>query len=156
MAVKLSRYLRNYMMATGSLKAAMETDGAEGFELDIYSGTAPANPEDAATGTLIVTVSEGGAGTTLAFEAGPVTSDGVLAKAAAGDWRGTAIGAGGTMGYFRFRKLSDAQAADSGFAFARIQGDVALADGDLNVSTLSLTTAQVLVLNSFTLNLPVV
>jgi hypothetical protein len=159
MAISLSRRARNYLLAEGSLKTLMETAdigaGAEGFVLDVYSGSAPTNPEDAATGTLIVTVSTGGVGTTLAFEASPVTGNGAIQKLAAGDWRGTAIGAGGTMGYFRFRKISDTQAADGSFTYPRIQGAVAVAGSDLNVSSTSLTTAQILVINSFVLNLPV-
>jgi len=159
MAVQLSRRARNYLLAEGNLKTLMETAdigaGAEGFVLDIFSGAAPTNPEDVASGTLIVTVSEAGGGTTLGFEASPVTGNGAIAKASAGDWRGTAIGAGGTMGYFRFRKISDAQAADGAFTYPRIQGNVALAASDLNLSSTSLTTAQIQIILSFTMNLPV-
>ncbi len=48
MSLKLSTGLRNFLLAEGSLRKAFE-DGI----INVYSGAAPASPDDAATGVLL-------------------------------------------------------------------------------------------------------
>ena len=53
MALKLSTGLRNFLLGEGNIRKAFE-DGV----LNIYSGTAPANAHDAATGTLLCKIAK--------------------------------------------------------------------------------------------------
>lgn len=71
MALNLSTGLKNAMLASSSCKAAME--GAAGFVIDIYSGSRPASADRAATGTKLITVSLGGAGTGMHFATAAVS-----------------------------------------------------------------------------------
>jgi len=138
MTIRTSTGLRNKILDTGSLKARL----ALGF-IKIYSGTEPATGDAAVTGTLLCTISLDGGATGLSLAA--AASAGVIAKAAE-VWSGP-IAATGTAGYYRF-----SAAGDDGTASAtqeRIQGSVALAGGDLNLSSVSLvantaTNAQVI------------
>lgn len=126
--MKLSTGLRNAILSTGSLKAALD-----GGELRIYSGSAPASPDDAVTGTLLVTIKNAGAG--INFDT--AAAGGILSKAPAETWSGVNA-ATGTAGYFRH--VLSADAGTSSTTAARIQGTIAVAGADLNISSTALTS----------------
>lgn len=143
--MKVSTGLRNKMLDTGSLKTAL----ALGF-LKIYSGAVPASADDAATGTLICTVSVGSTGTGLSMAASAAA--GVLAKAAE-VWSGV-VAAGGphTASYFRFVAVGDD--GSSSTSQARIQGTVATAGADLNLSSTTLASGATQTIDFFNVALP--
>jgi hypothetical protein len=64
MSFKLSTGLRNYLLSMGSLRKAFENG-----VLKIYSGSAPASADDAATGVLLCTITKA-SGTVSANEKG--------------------------------------------------------------------------------------
>lgn len=130
MTIKTSTGLRNKMLDTGSLKSRL----GSGF-IKIYSGAEPATADAAVTGTLLSTISVSGGGTGLTFDT--AASAGVLAKNTSETWSG-AIAATGTAGYFRFVSASDTGVSSA--TEERLQGSVALAGGDMNLSSISLVT----------------
>lgn len=133
MAIKISGALRDHLLATGSLYAAVN-----GMVIRIYGGAVPATPEaDASGNTLLCTISTNSLGTGLAFETAPV--NGMLSKAAAGIWSGDAV-ADGTATFYRLGALSDTAAAST--TAKRIQGTVGLAGADLNVTDVEFVTAE--------------
>ncbi len=93
--------LVKHLLITGSLKAALDN-----MTLKIYNGTVPTNADQAISGdsTLLVTISVGGVGTGVTFEATPVA--GALVKTAAETWQGT-VGNAGTATYARLVASGD-------------------------------------------------
>lgn len=72
MAIKLTKALRNHVLAYGSWKSALS-----GGKILVYSGAAPANAEDAATGSLLATFTDNsGAHTAEVRASGTVTLTG--------------------------------------------------------------------------------
>jgi len=55
MAERMSTRLRNFIVGQGSIKRALT-----GGKLKIYTGTQPSSADDAPTGTLLVTITQGG------------------------------------------------------------------------------------------------
>lgn len=132
MTTRVSTGLRNYMAASGSVKAALT-----GGYINIYSGAAPSSADAAATGTLlcVVSVDDTGAGLNLADTA----ADGVLGKASE-VWSGTNLESG-TAGYFRFVESGDDGSSSS--SALRLQGDCGVAGKELNLSSVNLTANAV-------------
>ena len=98
----------------------------------IYTGTQPTDPDDAPTGTLLVTINNGGTGITFGDAA-----DGVLSKTVGETWSG--VGADtGTAGYFRLCAYADL-GTDNG-TDCRIDGTVATSGGELNFGSLAFTS----------------
>lgn len=126
--MKLSTGLRNSMLSTGSLKAALA-----GGEIRIYSGAPPADADAAVTGTLLCTVKNAGAG--INFDT--AAAGGILAKAPGETWSGVNA-ASGTAGYFRHVLAADTGAVST--SAVRIQGTIATAGADLNISSTALTS----------------
>ena len=145
MPVKASTGLRNHVLATGSVKSAL--DG--GF-VKLYAGTVPATA-DAALGaaTLLCVIYSNGvsAGVNLAATA----SDGAIAKAAAETWSGTNV-ATGTATFFRHVAAAD----DGGASITapRLQGTVGVSGADLNISNTNLIAATPQALDYYNLTLP--
>lgn len=135
--MKLSTGLRNSILSTGSLKAALA-----GGEIRVYSGSAPTTADDAVTGTLLVTIKNGGAG--INFDAS--AAGGILSKAPAETWSGVNA-ASGTAGYFRH--VLSADAGTSSTTAVRIQGTVAIAGADLNISSTALTSGATQVIAGY-------
>lgn len=144
MTYKTSTGLRNYMLDTGSLKSAL--DG--GF-IKIYSGAAPATADNAVTGTLLCTISLGGAGTGLTMDT--TATDGVLTKPAGASWLGTNV-ASGTAGYYRHSDASD----DGGASLTepRLQGAISTSGAEMNLSSIALVNGAVQSLDFYSVNLP--
>lgn len=144
MTIKFSTGLRNKMLDTGSFKATM----ALGF-LKLYTGAEPASPDDAATGTLLCTISVASGATGLSMAASAVS--GSLAKAAE-VWSGVNA-ASGTVGYWRFVAAGDTGASST--TQARVQGSVGTSGADLNLSNLSLTSGATQTIDYASFTLPV-
>lgn len=122
---------KNALLTTKALRELIS-----GKVIRLYSGTPPASADAALSGnTLLNTISSGGTGAGLELEA-TVTSPGVIEKAAAQTWQGTAV-ATGTVTFFRIVDPSDAGTAST--TAERIQGDAALAGAIFNISNLTIT-----------------
>lgn len=145
MATKFSTGLRNYVLVTGSLKGALD-----GGKIIIYSGAEPATA-DAALGsaTPLVTITDNGGagGLTIATTA----SAGVVSKDATQVWRGT-VGTSNTATFFRYVKTGDSGASST--TDIRIQGTVALAGADLNLSSVDLVATAIQSIDYFAIALP--
>ena len=134
MGMKLSTGLANAMLSGGGLRSALT-----GMELRIYSGTEPATANDSiGAGTLLVTITEDGLGSPLAFEANAV--DGVLEKSSSQVWQGTAV-ATGTATWCRL--VLQADTGGSSTTAVRIQGDAGLAGRFLNLTSTSISNGAV-------------
>ena len=144
--LKISTGLRNAMLATGSFRTAMTN-----CVLKIYEGVEPAAADAALGGaTLLCVITTGGDGSTpLAWE--PAAADGVLTKELNDTWSGENV-ATGTAQFFRMETLADDGSAST--SAVRIQGNCALAGGDLNLSSLALVQAAVLTLDYGAVSLP--
>lgn len=146
MATQSSTGLADYLLVTGSLKAAL--DG--GF-IKVYSGTPPTTADDAVTGTLLWTISVGGAGTGLTWS--PTTVSRALVKPSATTWSGPT--AAGTATYFRVVGSADTGASST--TQPRIQGNVGMVAGpdtDMYVADTTFV-AGTKSLSAFSLALPV-
>jgi len=135
----------------GSLKDVFK-DGV----LRIYSGTQPSSADAAVTGTLLVEISLASgtwaAGTpTNGLRFGTAAS-GAISKDS-GVWSGVAA-ATGTAGWFRFiANPADAGALDTN-VYARIDGSCGTSGASLNMASTSITAAQTVTIDTFTLTLP--
>jgi hypothetical protein len=127
--LKLSTGARNAMLGTGSFRATFNT-----HVLKIYGGSEPASPDDAiGAATLLCTISTNGTGTVLVWETTPAA--GALTKSLSDVWSGVNA-ADGDAAFFRLLTIADANASST--AAVRLQGNCALAGGDLNLSSLTL------------------
>jgi len=135
----------------GSLKDIFR-DGA----LKIYSGSQPAEADDAISGTLLITITES-AGTFAAgafangLEFGDAAS-GAIAKASGETWQGVAT-ASGTAGYFRLCANPTDVGAES-TTLPRIDGLIGTSGADLNLSSTSIVSGQTYTIDTFSLTLP--
>ena len=144
--MQLSTGLRNYLCATGSMRAALA-----GKVINIYSGTPPVSA-DAALGvgnSLLCIVSVNGDGTGITFEAVPV--GGVLVKTTAEEWTGTVLETG-TATFFRVATSADSQ--DSSTTAVRLQGTIAVLGADMNISNPALVAAATQDITYFALTQP--
>lgn len=129
--IKSSTGLAAYMMVTGSAKGALDL----GF-IRFYSGAEPATADAAVTGTLLWTVSVGGDGTGLTWDATAVGR--AMVKPTAAAWSGATTA--GEIGYFRISGASDVP-GDISTTHPRIQGSVgSTAGSDFYMSNPTVTT----------------
>jgi hypothetical protein len=136
----------------GSLKDIMK-DG----KILIYSGSQPASPDTAVTSTLLLTITVGGAawvagafGNGLEFEDDPLA--GVIEKASAETWSGTAV-ASGTAGWFMF-VANGTDALGLSTTLPRISGSIGVSGADLNISNSSIVSGRVYTIDEFSFTLP--
>lgn len=129
MTIKFSLAVRNARLDV------IETTISTSPQLRIYSGSAPTNITDAASGTLLATL-------TLPSDYMANASSG--SKAKSGTWSVSASAAG-TAGYFRV--------LDSTGTTAHIQGTVTATGGggDMTVDNTSIASGQTITVNTFTL-----
>jgi hypothetical protein len=144
MAIKVSSGLRNKMLVTGSFKATMD-----GGSLKIYSGTVPTDADQAATGTLLVTITNNSTGTGVTFATTATT--GVVTKTVAEVWSGV-VGTGGVASYYRLVATGDTAALST--TEARVQGLVSTAGADLNMSSTTLVAAATQTIDYYSMALP--
>jgi hypothetical protein len=147
MAIKTSTGLAAALMVTGSAK-----DTFDGGFIKVYSGSAPATADLAATGDLLWTVSVDGDGTGLTFESTAV--DRAMVKTEAETWQGATTA--GTAGYFRL--VASADDGTESTTQPRIQGECGTTAGaDMYMASTTLTTNADLdakVLAAFSVALP--
>lgn len=150
MALQYSVFLRNSILDAYGVNASL----GQQFKISLFTGDPPATPEAAATGTHLVTFEAGGSN--LTFDA-PV--DGVMNKAAAEIWSGTA-NATGTAGYFRMWSTSGmftgetGQIEDTSEEFPRIQGtvkEIGETGGDMYIPDTDIVDTQAYTLDVFRL-----
>lgn len=145
MTLKVSTGLRNGLLATGSVKSQL--DG--GF-IKIYAGAVPADA-DAALGaaTLLCTISLNSTGTGINFDT--AAAGGTLAKAPAQVWSGVNVAAG-TATFYRHVASTDTGGAST--TEPRIQGAVAVAGAEMNLSSVALTNGATQTLDYYTVTQP--
>jgi len=145
MAIKASTGLRNRVLDTGAVRDVLNL----GF-IKIYAGTVPATA-DATLGsaTLLCTISVDDTGTGLTFE--PAAASGVIAKASGETWTGTNI-ADGTATFYRHVVPGDTGGAST--SQVRLQGTVAMAGGDMNLSSVFLSDGASQNIDFYTVALP--
>jgi hypothetical protein len=141
MALRLSTGLANTILGTSAMQTALA-----GAALEIYSGTQPLSADDAPTGTLLVTIDNGGLG--LNFDA-PVGNQ--ISKAVAETWSGVAA-ATGTAGWFRIRLPADTGAVST--TDVRLDGAVAITGAELNSSNTAVTTGATQTIDAFAVTIP--
>ena len=144
---KFSTGMRDAMIDGSSAKALLT-----GCVMRIYEApAAPADADAAETGTLLMVLSAGGTGAGFSFDA--VTGEAALVRAAAQVWKTDAIGANGTMRYFRMVAPTDGGAQST--SAVRVQGTVGAAAGaDMMVSNADVVAGGPWILNYFRLTLP--
>jgi hypothetical protein len=119
----------------------------DGF-INVYSGTQPTSADDAPSGTLLCTFYSDGAATGLEFDD---AAAGVISKAAAETWSGTAV-ASGTAGWFRLYQAGDGGASST--TDCRLDGACATSGGQLNMSSLSISSGAVQTISTFQITQP--
>jgi hypothetical protein len=122
--------------ASQAMAAALATDIGSAATIEIRTGTKPATPETAATGTLLATVAISGSFT---------ASGGTLTAA---DPASVTVAASGTAGYFRL-KTSGGTAKLDGTVTATGSG------GDMQLSTTALVAGGTVDLGVPSLTVPV-
>lgn len=144
MIVKASTGLRNHVLATGSLKAALD-----GHVMKLYGGVMPIDADAAATGTLLATVSVNNTGTGLTFAS--AAANGVLAKDETEIWSGL-VSVSGTCTHYRLVATGDSGNAST--TETRIQGDAGTIGYSLNISDPALTAAEIQNIDYYVVALP--
>lgn len=144
MIVKASTGLRNYVLATGPMR-----DALDGFVMKLYGGTKPADADAAATGTLLATISVNNTGTGLTFAA--TAANGVLSKDDTEVWSGL-VSVSGTCTHYRLVDTTDSGNAST--TEIRIQGDAGEIGYSLNISDPSLTASAIQNIDYFVVALP--
>lgn len=145
MAFQLSTGARNALAVSVSLRGLLT-----GNVIRIYGGPVPASPDDSVgTAVLLCTVSGGGTGAGIEFEAVP--QNGAVVKLASQAWSGTNV-TGGTATFCRICPDSDTGAA-SGTAL-RLQGTVGLLSADFELSNVDLANGAPLAINSGVFTVP--
>jgi hypothetical protein len=152
MALKTSTGLRNKMLDTGSVRATL----AGGF-MKIYSGSVPATADAALTGgnVLLCTISVNSTGTGLTFAT--TATSGVLVKNSSEVWSGV-NGAGGTYTgtatatFYRF--VTSADDGTLSVTQPRIQGDIAVAGSELNLTNVNLVAGATQTIDYYAVAIP--
>lgn len=142
MAIKESTGLRNYRQVTGSLRAALTA----GF-INIYNGAEPATADAALGGaTLLCTISVASSGTGITLDA--VAVDGVASKPSGVVWSGVNA-ATGTAQFYRYVAPGDDGTLST--TQCRVQGRIATAGADINMTSTALVSGATQTLSSFVL-----
>lgn len=144
MTLKVSTGLRNKLLDTGSLATLMA-----GGLIKIYSGSPPASADDAASGSLLCTISLNSTGTGVNMAS--TASSGVLAKSTAETWSGV-VALSGAATYYRHVAASDTGASST--TQARLQGEIATAGAELNLSSTTLTSGATQTVDYYSVALP--
>ena len=145
MAITHSLGLKNQSLGSG-LKTAFDSDG----RINIYTGSKPTTPDDAATGTLLGTLS-------LAATSFGTASGGVLTAAAIGS--DTSADNSGTAGWFRIYKNADDPSGASGTsgtstAHRRMDGTCGQGSGDMNFDNNVIVAGGTIACSSLTITHP--
>jgi len=131
MTIQLSTAARN------ALLDAIETAVGTSAVLKIFTGSAPANPAAADSGTVLATLS-------LPSDWMAAASSGVKAKS--GTWQDTSADNSGTAGHFRL------YASDG--TTCHLQGSVGTSGADMILDSVSFTSGQSFTVTAFQLTAP--
>jgi hypothetical protein len=138
---EISTALRNVVAnAIGNAGAGINFDSGT---LEIRTGAAP-GANAAATGTVLATI-------TLPADAFGAAAAGAIAKA--GTWQDASADAGGTAAHFRIIQSGDTNGA-TGATDERIEGTVSTTGADLNLGSTSISAAQTVTIDTFTVTMP--
>jgi len=119
-------------------------------KINVYTGSQPASANNAATGTLLYTITKNNDGVTgLEWTS---ASNGTIAKQSGDTWAGIGL-AGGTAGWFRAYEEDDNPASSSTTA-ARFDGAVATSGGEMTVTSTTVASGAVQTVSSFTYTQP--
>lgn len=141
---------------SAEFKSASVQEVSEGFSnilaggfINVYTGAQPASADDAATGTLLYTLSKDGAGIEgLHWE---LPASGAIAKKVGEMWRGTAL-VGGQAGWFRFYEAGTNPAVQS-TAFARFDGTISTSgSSEITMANTTVDVDSIQSLTAFTYN----
>lgn len=144
-ALKFSDMLANYLLDTGSLKAALD-----GCKIMVFAGTEPTSPESANANTLLCTVTLSGGGSGLTWDTTPV--NGALLKPAAASWSGTNV-ASGDATHFRLVLSADDGISASTTA-RRVQGSIGVGGKDWIMSNVTFVSGNSFTPSEFHIALP--
>ncbi len=144
MALRLSTGLRQTLLGAADFRTVFTF-----ASINLYTGSQPASADDSVAATLLAPITVGGGATGLTFDA-PVA--GVIAKAVAEIWSGTAL-ATGTAGWFRLFILADDPATQD-VVLERMDGAIATSGGELNMSSTAVVLGAVQTITNFTVTLP--
>ena len=150
MTVRLSTRLRDNLASTAGFSSTF----ANGV-IEIRTGTQPSDADQAATGTLLGTVTLNSG----AFVAGVATNGltfgapvaGVVSKSGVWSFNGVAVG---TAGWFRLK----GNATDAGglsTVLPRLDGSISTSGADMNLSNISIVNGGPTTIDSFTFAFPV-
>jgi hypothetical protein len=145
-----------YRLSTGEFNShlsATKTNLANGA-IHLYSGTMPASPDSAASGTLIVTITkDGGAWTPGTATNGlnfDTPSGATMEKPSADVWKGDAVAAG-TIGWGRFVSNSASDTGGASTTLSRHDFDVGITTGACRLAKVTYEIGETVVVQSFTL-----
>lgn len=142
---KFSTGLRNAILADVALRTKLS-----GCRLKIYAGAIPATADDSiGAATLLCTVTNDATATGLTFAS--TAADGTITKTVSEIWRGVNA-ASGTASFYRIEEASDTGALST--TLARIQGNIAVAGADLNLSSVTLTASASQTIDNYVVALP--
>ena len=145
MAVKLSTGLGTALMGASGIDTALNL----GF-IKIYSGAVPAGANDSlGAATLLLTISNNSTGTGLTLG---TAAGGAISKTSGEVWSGVVV-AGGTPSFYRFVAPGDTGGAST--TEVRLQGTVATAGADLNMTNNPLVVSATETVTVYNLNIPV-
>jgi hypothetical protein len=147
MALKLSQGVRDGLLLTGSFKALMD-----GGKVRIFTGAAPASPNDAESGTLLVTIQSDDVGDNLCDFDAVLPAAGQIEKESTQVWSANAV-ATGTAGYFRY-VANPADAGGSSTTEERLQGNVGTSGSDLNMSSVNIVSGAPQTIDTFKVTIP--
>lgn len=147
---QFSTGLRNQMLVTGAMKPALDA----GFIL-IYSGVPPVSADAALSGNILLSTISVGSGATAGIHFDTAASAGVLNKAPAETWSGVNA-ATGVASFFRHvaGPLSTTDTGAASTTAFRIQGTVATAGADMNLSSTSLVSGATQTVDYYSVALP--
>ncbi len=117
--------------------------------LNIYTGNQPAAADNAAAGTLLVTIYSDGVSAGLTFEEAIA---GVVNKPTGVQWTGAAL-ATGTAAWGRLYENTDDPSLAS-TTKARLDGTVAVSGGNINMSSTSIVQSAIQTVTSFPVTMP--
>lgn len=130
-----------------------QLDGLRGIfrnaKVNIYTGTQPTSPDDAATGTLLVTISKDGGADGIIFDS---AASGAITKPSGETWEGT-FAANGSMGWARVYEEGDSPGSSSSTA-ARYDLSIGTSGADANFVSVTATSGAKFTVSNFTLTIP--
>jgi hypothetical protein len=143
MAIRISTGLRNKILDSG-LADAFDSTG----RINIYTGSQPASANDAATGTLLGTLTLASDAVTSAASAGAISFAAITNDSSADN--------SGTAGYGRFYRTGDTSPGSSaGTTDRRLDFSIAkTSGGDVNFDENVFVAGGVIAISSFSITLP--